>query len=100
MRDLASRYLGDESSETRKTQQREGPLARIIESQTSRLPSDLFLWGALGSIAASLFFVARGQRTMGNFIGQWVPTILILGLYNKIVKVAGSDRWERDKLED
>jgi hypothetical protein len=26
------------------------------------------------------------------FVGQWAPTILILGLYNKLVKQHGSDR--------
>jgi len=33
-----------------------------------------------------------GRKVERNFVGQWAPTILILGLYNKIVKVAGSDR--------
>ena len=25
------------------------------------------------------------------FVGQWAPTFLILGLYNKLVKLLGSD---------
>ena len=25
------------------------------------------------------------------FVGQWAPTLLILGLYNKLVKQHGSD---------
>jgi hypothetical protein len=28
------------------------------------------------------------------FVGQWVPTLLIFGLYNKLVKQLGSDRTE------
>jgi hypothetical protein len=32
-----------------------------------------------------------GKKEQSNFVGQWAPTLLILGLYNKIVKVAGSD---------
>jgi hypothetical protein len=28
---------------------------------------------------------------MSNFVGQWVPTFLIFGLYNKLVKLHGSD---------
>lgn len=31
------------------------------------------------------------QRKVASFVGQWVPTILITGLYNKLVKVQGSD---------
>lgn len=70
---------------------REGPVARSIEQQTAKLPSDLFLWAALGSIGASLFFQAKGKKETANFIGHWAPTILILGLYNKLVKLEGSD---------
>ncbi len=36
------------------SEHREGPLARSIEQQTAKLPSDLFLWLALGSIGGSL----------------------------------------------
>jgi hypothetical protein len=32
---------------------------------------------------------------MANFVGQWAPTFLILGLYNKIVKIAGSDSFDQ-----
>ncbi len=87
---------------------REGKVARKIENQTAKLPSDLFLWAAGASIVGSLVFQAIGMfggaRTQmkqlyrptrtptSQFIGMWAPTFLILGLYNKLVKVAGSDR--------
>ena len=32
---------------------REGKVAKAIEKQTAKLPSDLFLWAALGSMAAA-----------------------------------------------
>lgn len=76
-------------------EQKEGPVARAIEKQTSRLPSDVFLWSSLASILVSLGLqLSRNgkRKQMSNFVGQWVPTLLILGLYNKIVKVAGHDR--------
>jgi len=69
----------------------EGTVARAIEQQTAKLPSDLFLWAALGSIGASLLLQCTGQKQESNFVGQWAPTFLLLGLYNKLVKVAGSD---------
>lgn len=69
----------------------EGMVARAIESQTARLPSDLFLWLAAGSIAASATLKLMGRDRDAIFVGQWPPTFLILGLYNKIVKVVGSD---------
>ncbi len=74
-----------------KAQHREGPVARSIEQQTAKLPSDLFLWAALGSIAFSLVCKAKGKNETANFVGHWAPTILILGLYNKLVKLEGSD---------
>jgi hypothetical protein len=72
--------------------QTEGTVARAIESQTARLPSDLFLWGALGSIGVALTLRMMGNRETSQFVGQWAPTLLILGVYNKLVKVAGHDR--------
>lgn len=73
-------------------EQKEGPIARTIEKQTARLPSDVWLWAAVVSMATSLGLQIAGEKKVSNFIGQWAPTLLIFGLYNKIVKVAGSDR--------
>src|SRR4051812_30360374 len=72
-------------------QHSEGMVARTIEEQTAKLPSDLFLWAAGASIAGSLLFKLSGKDHEALFVGQWAPTLLILGLYNKLVKVAGSD---------
>ena len=74
---------------------REGPVARGIEKQTSKIPSDWFLWGAVGAIAASAVLQGMNSRHRALFVGQWVPTLLLFGVYNKIVKVAGSDRFDR-----
>jgi hypothetical protein len=70
----------------------EGGLARPIEEFTARLPSDTFLWAAGASILASLTLKVSGRHQDALFVGQWAPTFLLLGVYNKIVKVAGSDR--------
>jgi hypothetical protein len=78
-----------------KKNHKEGPVAKAIEKQTSKLPSDLFLWGAIASMATSLTLKLFGKDHVGLFIGQWVSPILIMGLYNKIVKVQGHDMMER-----
>src|ERR1051325_10807310 len=70
----------------------EGVVARAIEQQTAKLPSDIFLWAAFASIGGSLFLQMSGKKEESLFVGQWAPTFLILGLYNKLVKVAGSDQ--------
>ena len=69
----------------------EGYLAKMIEEQTAKLPSDVFLWAACGSIVGSLAFQVLGDDKKANFVGQWAPTLLILGLYNKLVKLHGSE---------
>jgi len=81
----------DEPQTQPSTDHREGKLARTIEQQTAKLPSDLFLWAALGSIAGSLALKIAGESKTANFVGQWAPTFLILGLYNKMVKLHGSE---------
>ena len=72
-------------------QYREGNLAKAIESQTAKLPSDAFLWASGASMAASLAAKAMGSKHTALFIGQWAAPFLILGLYNKIVKLEGSE---------
>lgn len=73
-------------------EKREGTVARAIEEQTAKLPSDLFLWTAVGCIAVSLTLKLMGRNNNSLFIGQWPATFLLLGIYNKIVKVEGHDQ--------
>ena len=70
----------------------EGFTTKMIESQTARVPSGTFLTAGLGGVALSLMFLLSGRRNLANFVGLWVPTILIMGLYNKLVKLEGSER--------
>ncbi len=87
MQDLLER----EPKTSSRAEHREGVVARTIEQQTAKLPSDVFLWAALGSIGGSLVFALAGDTKKANFVGQWAPTFLILGLYNKLVKLHGSE---------
>ena len=70
----------------------EGPVARTIENQTARVPSDVFLWAAAASIITSAIMQIRGAKKASLFVGQWVSPFLLLGVYNKIVKVSGHDQ--------
>ena len=84
--------MAQESRGQEAYQHSEGMMARAIEEQTAKLPSDAFLWAAFASIGGSLALRMMNRRDESLFVGQWAPTFLILGLYNKIVKVAGPDR--------
>ncbi len=70
---------------------KEGKIAKAIEEQTAKLPSDIFLWASLGSMALSLTYQFAGKRHMSLFFGQWAAPFLLLGLYNKLVKLQGHD---------
>ena len=71
---------------------REGQVAKAIESQTAKLPSDVFLWTSIGAMATSLTLKIIGKDHAAQFIGQWAAPFLLFGLYNKIVKLEGHDR--------
>ena len=70
---------------------KEGPVATAIEEQTAKIPSDIFLWLALGSMAASLTLQILGKKKESLFVGQWPAPFLLLGLYNKLAKLEGHD---------
>ncbi len=70
----------------------EGTIARTIENQTAKLPSETFLIAALSAIMASALLQILGKQRISLFVGQWVPTFLLFGVYNKLVKQLGNDR--------
>ena len=63
-----------------RSQHTEGMVARTIEQQTAKLPSDLFLWAAGASIVGSIILQMSRRQHESLFVGQWAPTFLILGL--------------------
>ena len=72
-------------------QHKEGEVAKAIEEQTAKIPSDAFLWASLSAMGISLIIQMLGKRHTSLFIGQWAAPFLILGLYNKLVKLQGHD---------
>ncbi len=69
-------------------QVKEGTTTRQIEVQTAKLQSINWLGFAVGSmfVSAALEFVFK-KRVLGNFVGLWAPCFMLIGIYNKIVKV-------------
>ena len=76
---------------TSNDQHREGPVASKIEDQTAKIPSDFFLWSALGAMAVSAGLKIAGRKHTALFVGQWAAPFLLLGVYNKMVKQQGHD---------
>lgn len=79
------------SNDSSNPKHKEGPVAKAIETQTAKLPSDLFLWAALASMGVSAYLQTTSDRRVSLFVGQWAAPFLLLGMYNKLVKLEGSD---------
>jgi hypothetical protein len=76
-------------------EKKEGPVASMIEEQTSKIPSDMFLWASVGAMAVSLGLKAFKKDQTALFVGMWAPVFLLFGIYNKQVKQMGHDRTEK-----
>ena len=83
---------------SKNSEHKEGEVAKSIENQTAKIPSDVFLWAALGSMAVSLTlkFLGKNRQHDALFVGQWAAPFLLLGVYNKVVKVDGSDKDDKE----
>lgn len=65
----------------------ESTLTAVIEQQAAKIPSDVFLFAALSAMGVSLVAELTGRRETSRFVGMWAPTLLTMGVYNKVVKL-------------
>ena len=65
---------------------KEEATTKAIEKQTIKIPSDIFLFTAIGTMAVSLTLKCLGRSRDAAFVGQWAAPILIMGVYGKLVK--------------
>ena len=82
--------LGDKASAMNR---HEGSLTSRLENLTSALPSSTWLALAGGAIVGSIVLKAFGKSHASMFVGGFAPTFLLIGVYNKLVKLHGSDRF-------
>lgn len=67
----------------------EDTFTRLIEHQTARVPSDVILAAAIGCMVASAGLEIAGNRRWARFVGMWPAPLLVMGVYNKLVKLFG-----------
>ena len=89
--DSKAKEMAPTSRGVRAGEHSEGTLTKQIESMTSRIPSATFLSLAVASVGLAALFRIFGRKDDAQFVGHWVPTILTLGLYNKLIKLEGSE---------
>ena len=66
--------------------------------QTRRIPSITFLGFAVAAMGVSALLILMGKKQSANFIGQWVPSILVMGTYNKIARTFSAPLDEEQRL--
>jgi hypothetical protein len=91
MMERVGTYINDIKTKISSEDFREGKIAKFIESQTAKLPTDVYLWAALGSMVASLTLKLTRNDKDALFVGQWAAPFLLFGVYNKLVKTHGHD---------
>lgn len=74
-----------------RTLTRDTDASHLIEDITTKFPSDTFMWLAGGSIAASLTLKILGRDRDALFVGQWAPTFVALGIYDKVARSIFTD---------
>lgn len=72
-------------------EKREGEVATMIEEQTAKIPSDVFLWASITTMALSLTLKVMKRDDQALFVGLWASSFLLFGIYNKLVKQLGHD---------
>ena len=78
-----------EPTPVRREEHAESQVTRLIEQQAAKLPSDVFLFTALAAMAVSAALEISGNTRLSRFIALWPPSLLTMGIYNKLVKVMG-----------
>lgn len=51
----------------------------------------VYLCAGMTALTASACMMFRGRKSSALLVGQWAAPLLIMGLYNKIVKTEGHD---------
>jgi len=96
---LLFKYLKKPTVMANQQPKKEGKVARKLEERTSSMPSDVYLWAAVGTMALSLTCFLTRQKHASILFGQWAPSLLIVGLYNKLVKIEGRDAEDKKANE-
>lgn len=73
----------DDMQQSYSAQEQAQQLAERVASRLESVPPDSFLLGAAFSVGASLILRLTGRHQDALFVGQWAPTLLLIGLYSK-----------------
>lgn len=61
---------------------------RPADAIAEKIPSAPYFAVTVGSILLSAGLFLSGRRTAALFVGLWAPTVLNMGMYNKLLRIA------------
>ena len=73
----------------------EDKFTKSVKQSSAAMPSSAYLGVAAGAMMLSLICQLTGRSKWGNFISQWVPVWLVIGVYNKLTKFEDHDPTDR-----
>jgi hypothetical protein len=74
----------------RRPEHAEDSFTRVIEQQAAKVPSHLFLSAALLAMGITAAFELQGNQRASRFVSAWPAPLLLMGVYNKLVKSIGT----------
>jgi hypothetical protein len=74
-------------------------MTRVTKRETPDVSSLVYLALAGGAVALSLgLALSKKKKGWANFVGQWVPTILLFGMYDKVIKSQAAEKNSQHKI--
>ncbi|MBU6374507.1 MAG: hypothetical protein KGQ59_00780 [Bdellovibrionales bacterium] len=72
---------------------RAAQMGHEISERAKNIPASGFVAAAgLSAIASLVLATSTRQKSWANFVGLWAPSLLLLGIYNKLVKLEKKSR--------
>jgi hypothetical protein len=73
----------------------EDKFTKSVKQSSAAMRSSAYLGVAAGAMMLSLIYQLTGRSKWGNFVSQWVPVWLVIGVYNKLTKFEDHDPTDR-----
>ncbi len=94
VREAGSTVRSDLRERFPNVRRRAADLGNRVEERAAKIPESGFIAAAGLSIIASAVLAATSrEKPMANFVGLWAPSLLLMGIYTKLVKMERRERY-------
>ena len=62
------------------------PVQQQYFRMTDSIPEEAWYWAAMASVLGSALLFLLHKREWSNFVGQWPPTFLLLGVFHRLLR--------------